>query len=125
MNRMIIAVIMLFIVIGSAIGESYYVIDVTGQTEYYLHMALTNYHQHHTSQTKDNLQQAKNIWNHHHVVLNSLLIHNYTDDISEKIETSLNTLIYDKNNFPIECRNTLNALQVIRNSMIPYVDNIL
>lgn len=125
MNRMIIAITMLFIVIGSAIGESYYVTDVSQQTEYHLQMALTHYHQNHISQTKDSLRQAKNIWNHHHAVLNSLLIHNYTENISEKIETSLNTLIYDEDKFPIECQNTLNALQVIRNSMIPYMDNIL
>ncbi len=125
MNRIITAIVMLLAVAGGAIGESCYVISVSEDVRTHLQCAMESYHRDDITQTEKHLHEAEKIWDNSRSVLNSLLIHNYTETISEHITTTIDTLQYDKENFPIECHTTTDAVQVIIDSMIPHIDNIL
>ncbi len=125
MSRVITAIVMLLAVTGGAVFESCYVTHVCRETEMYLQSAMESYHEQDIPLTETCLSRAEKAWNDSHCLLNSLLIHNDTETISEHITTTMDTLQYDKENFPTECHTTINAIQVIRHSMLPHMDNIL
>ena len=54
-----------------------------------------------------------------------MLIHNSTESVAEKITTVKNVLRYERSEFVTECENTISDIEFIKNSMIPYIYNIL
>ena len=125
MKRLVTAIILILMVIGISVFESCYVSHVSKKVETNLNSAFDCYQKNNLPQTAFYLSQAQNTWDNSRGLLNSLLIHNYTENISEEIITAVNTLKYDTENFPIECQKTIIAVKDIRYSMIPYVENIL
>lgn len=125
MKRLLAAIILFTAVAGTALFESIYVINVSEKTENELKKALVQYHKGNVSQTEESIKRATGIWEQSSGILNSMLIHNNTESIDEEITTVKNVLIYDKDTFVTECENTINDIEFIKNSMIPYIYNIL
>ena len=125
MKRLVTAIVLILVAISVSVFESCYVIRISEKVETNLNSAFDCYQKNNLVQTDFYLSQAKNIWDNSRGLLNSLLIHNYTENISEEIAVAINTLKYDAENFPIECQKTIIVVKDIRYSMIPYIENIL
>lgn len=125
MKRLAAAIILFAAVMGIALFESIYVTKVSEKTENELKRALVEYQEDNLEKTEESIEKAVNIWEQSSDILNSMLIHNSTEDVAEKITTVKNVLRYDRDTFVTECENTINDIELIKNSMIPYIYNIL
>lgn len=125
MKRLAAAIIMFMAVVGVALFESVYVTKVSEKAENALKTALVEYQEGNLEKTEENIEKAVNIWEQSSDILNSMLIHNSTETVAEKITTVKNVLRYEKDTFVTECENTINDIEFIKNSMIPYIYNIL
>ena len=99
--------------------------DVKQKAESALKTALVQYQEGNFGKAEENIEIAINVWEQSSEVLNSMLIHNSTESVAEKITTVKNVLRYERSEFVTECENTISDIEFIKNSMIPYIYNIL
>ena len=125
MKRLAAAIIMFTAVVGVALFESVYVVKVSEKAESALKTALVQYQEGNVGKAEENIETAINVWEQSSEVLNSMLIHNSTESVAEKITTVKNVLRYERSEFVTECENTISDIEFIKNSMIPYIYNIL
>ena len=125
MKRLAAAIIMFTAVVGVALFESVYVVKVSEKAESALKTALVQYQEGNFGKAEENIEIAINVWEQSSEVLNSMLIHNSTESVTEKITTVKNVLRYERSKFVTECENTISDIEFIKNSMIPYIYNIL
>ena len=125
MNRLAAAIIMFTAVVGVVLFESVYVVKVSEKAESALKTALVQYQEGNFGKAEENIEIAINVWEQSSEVLNSMLIHNSTESVAEKITTVKNVLRYERSEFVTECENTISDIEFIKNSMIPYIYNIL
>ncbi len=125
MKRLAAAIIMFTAVVGVALFESVYVVKVSEKAESALKTALVQYQEGNFGKAEENIEIAINVWEQSSEVLNSMLIHNSTESVAEKITTVKNVLRYERSEFVTECENTISDIEFIKNSMIPYIYNIL
>lgn len=125
MNRIIIVVVIFLLVIGLAVCESVYTINVSEQVKYQLNTALETYNDGDSKKAEESLKKADKIWNDSTVFLDAFLIHDNIEEIAERIAAARSTLKYDSEHFPIECERAVLSLKVVIYSMLPYFDNIL
>ncbi len=125
MKRLAAAIIMFTAVVGVALFESVYVVKVSEKAESALKTALVQYQEGNFGKAEENIEIAINVWEQSSEVLNSMLIHNSTESVTEKITTVKNVLRYERSEFVTECENTISDIEFIKNSMIPYIYNIL
>lgn len=125
MNRIITVVVIFLLVVGLAVCESVYTINVSEQVKYQLNTALKAYNDGDSEKTEESLKKADKLWNNSTVFLDAFLNHDNVEEIAEKIAAARSTLKYDGEHFPIECERAVLSLKVIIYSMLPYFDNIL
>lgn len=125
MNRIITVVVIFILVIGLAVCESAYTINVSEQVKYQLNTALESYNDGDIEKAEESLKKADKLWKNSTVFLDAFLNHDNVEDIAERIAETRSTLKYDSENFPIECEGAVLALKVVIYSMLPYFDNIL
>lgn len=125
MKRLAAAIIMFTAVVGVVLFESVYVVKVSEKAESALKTALVQYQEGNFGKAEENIEIAINVWEQSSEVLNSMLIHNSTESVTEKITTVKNVLRYERSEFVTECENTISDIEFIKNSMIPYIYNIL
>ena len=125
MKRLAVAIIMFTAVVGVVLFESVYVVKVSEKAESALKTALVQYQEGNFGKAEENIEIAINVWEQSSEVLNSMLIHNSTESVAEKITTVKNVLRYERSEFVTECENTISDIEFIKNSMIPYIYNIL
>ena len=125
MKRLAAAIIMFTAVVGVALFESVYVVKVSEKAESALKTALVQYQEGNFGKAEENIEIAINVWEQSSEVLNSMLIHNSTESVAEKITTVKNVLRYERSEFVTECEKTISDIEFIKNSMIPYIYNIL
>ncbi len=125
MKRLAAAIIMFTAVVGVVLFESVYVVKVSEKAESALKTALVQYQEGNFGKAEENIEIAINVWEQSSEVLNSMLIHNSTESVAEKITTVKNVLRYERSEFVTECENTISDIEFIKNSMIPYIYNIL
>ena len=107
MKRLAAAIIMFTAVVGVALFESVYVVKVSEKAESALKTALVQYQEGNFGKAEENIEIAINVWEQSSEVLNSMLIHNSTESVAEKITTVKNVLRYERSEFVTECENTI------------------
>lgn len=125
MNRIITAIAIFLLIVGLAVCESVYTINISEKVKYQLNTALELYNNGDSKKAEENIKKADKLWSDNTAFLDAFLIHDNTEDIAEKIAIAKNTLKYDSKHFPVECERAILSLEVVIHSLLPYFDNIL
>lgn len=125
MGRTVAAISIFVLIIGLAVFESIFTINISEQVKAELNDALTAYNHSDTKSAETHLNKADKIWGDNTWILDAFLIHDNTEDIAGKISTAKNTLKYNKKCFPIECSSAIESLDIVIYTMLPFFDNVL
>ena len=125
MNRIITAISIFILLIALAICETVYITSTSKQVLAKLDTAIEHYNNGEIKKAEEDIKLADKIWEDNTQLMNAFLIHDNTDEVSERISTANVTLKYQKERFPIECASAIDSLKVIIYSMMPQIDNIL
>lgn len=125
MSRTITAIAIFIVIIGLAIFESAYTINVSEQVKNELSTALEEFLDENQEQAEKHIENAEKIWQENTTVLDAFLVHDDTETIADEISYAKNTLKYNNGHFPIECEKAIDSLKIIIYTMIPFLDNIL
>ncbi|MEE1076532.1 MAG: DUF4363 family protein [Acutalibacteraceae bacterium] len=125
MNRIVTAILIFILVIALAICETVYITSTSKRVLAKLDTAIEHYNSGEIKKAENEIKSADKIWEDNTQLMNAFLIHDSTDEVSERISTASVTLKYQKERFPIECASAIDSLKVIIYSMMPQIDNIL
>ncbi|MEE1280785.1 MAG: DUF4363 family protein [Acutalibacteraceae bacterium] len=125
MNRIVTAISIFILLIALAICETVYITGTSKQVLEKLDTAIEHYNKGEIKKAEEDIKLADKIWEDNTQLINAFLIHDNTDEVSERISTANATLKYQKERFPIECASAIDSLKVIIYSMMPQIDNIL
>ncbi len=125
MNRIVTAILIFILVIALAICETVYITSTSKRVLAKLDTAIEHYNSGEIKKAENEIKSADKIWEDNTKLMNAFLIHDSTDEVSERISTASVTLKYQKERFPIECASAIDSLKVIIYSMMPQIDNIL
>lgn len=125
MNRIVTAISIFILVIALAICETVYITSTSKRVLTKLDTAIEHYNKGEIKKAEEDIKSADKIWDKNTEIMNAFLIHDSTDEVSERISTANVTLKYQKERFPIECASAIDSLNVIIYSMMPQIDNIL
>jgi len=125
MSRIITAVAIFVVVIGLAIFETVYTVNISEQVKDELKQAIESYDDDHHNEAKKHIESAEKIWKNHTGLLDTFLIHDNTEEVANEIAVAKNTLKYNSENFPVECEEAVDSLELLIYSMLPFIDNVL
>lgn len=125
MGRIVTAIIIFIVIIGLTIGETAYTVNVSEQVKSNLNSSMESYLNKDVETANKKLNDADQLWNESTMLLDVFLIHDNTENISEKISTAKSTLEYNPKLYPIECKKAVESLNVVIYAMLPYFDNVL
>lgn len=125
MNRIVTAISIFILVIALAICETVYITGTSKQVLEKIDTAIEHYNNGEIKKAENYIKSADKIWEDNTQLMNAFLIHDSTDEVSERISIANATLKYQEERFPIECANAIDSLKVIIYSMMPQIDNIL
>ena len=125
MNRIVTAISIFILVIALAICETVYITGTSKKVLAKLDTAIEHYNSGEIKMAEEEIKSADKLWEKNTEIMNAFLIHDSTDEVSERISTASVTLKYQKERFPIECASAIDSLNVIIYSMMPQIDNIL
>lgn len=125
MSRIITAISIFILVIALAVFETVYITNKAKEVVNEIEKAREYYDIYNLEMAEKSIKKADKIWEDNTEIMNAFLVHDNTDEVSERIATADVTLKYQSERFPIECANATDSLNIIIYSMLPQIDNIL